>query len=275
MKATVVIPTRDRIESLRRTVAALRAQDAAFEWELVVVDDGSQPPVPEDVTAGLHGRVIRGPGRGPGTARNLGIRSARGDVVAFTDDDTEPAPSWLRSAVERLEAEPAAAGVEGPVSSPPWDPLREHSLATETPGNYWTCNVAFRRAVLERVGGFDESFGLPHCEDLDLAFRAMEHGPIGFASGMRIVHHPRAVPFRAAARRGRMTASEVPFFRRHRARFGRAQRLPAPLFPFVSAVGTWLPVLRAELRRPKRLARAVALFAAYLAYVAAGAVGRQ
>ena len=271
----MVIPTRDRIESLRRTLAALRAQDATFEWELVVVDDGSEPPVPEDVLEGLNGRVIRGPGKGPGTARNLGIADARGEIVAFTDDDTEPQPTWLRGAVDRLDAEPNAPGVEGPVSSPPWDPLHEHSLAAETPGNYWTCNVAYRRDVLEQLGGFDESFGLPHCEDLDLAFRAMERGEIAFAPPMRIVHHPRKVPFRAAARRGRMTASEVPFFRRHRHRFGRASRLPARLFPFVSAIGLWLPVLRREARHPRRLARATALFLAYLGYVLAGAVRTQ
>lgn len=271
----MVIPTRNRIESLRRAVAAVRAQDAAFDWELVVVDDGSEPPVPADVVEGLPGRIVRGPGRGPGRARNLGIEQARGEVVVFTDDDTEPEPTWLRAAVERLGQEPAAVAVEGPVSSPAWDPLREHSLASETPGNYWTCNIAYRRDALERLGGFDETFGLPHCEDLDLAYRAMEQGEIAFAPDMRIVHHPRAVPFRAAARRGRMTASEVPFFRRHRQRFGRASRLPAPLFPFVSAISLWLPVLRREAKHPRRLARAAALAVAYLGYVLAGAVRAQ
>jgi GT2 family glycosyltransferase len=263
------------VESLKRTLAALRAQDAAFDWEGVVVDDGSEPPVPGDVTDGLSGQVVRGPGQGPGKARNLGIANARGAIVAFTDDDTEPHPTWLRGAVEQLESQPQAAGVEGPVSSPAWDPLHAHSLAAEEPGNYWTCNVAYRREILRRLQGFDESFGLPHCEDLDLAYRALEHGPIAFSPAMRITHHPRAVPFRAAARRGRMTASEVPFFRRHRHRFGRASRLPAPLFPFVSAITMWLPVLRREARHPRRLARAAALFAAYLGYVLVGAVRAQ
>jgi GT2 family glycosyltransferase len=239
-----------------------------------VVDDGSEPPVPADVVGPLNGRVLRGPGRGPGVARNLGIEQAKGEVVAFTDDDTEPQPAWLRSAVEQLEQEPAATGVEGPVSSPPWDPLREHSLAAETPGNYWTCNIAFRRAVLQELNGFDERLAF-HCEDLDLAYRAMERGPVAFATGMRIVHHPRAVPFRAAARRGRMTASEVPFFRRHRERFGRAQHLPARLFPFLNAVNAFIPVIRGEARNPSRLARAVALFAAYLAHVTVGAFRPQ
>ena len=91
-RATVVIATRDRPDSLRRTLAALARQDTAHSWELVVVDDGSEPPVDEALLAALPGaRILRSGGVGPARARNAGLAAARGEHVLFTDDDTGPA----------------------------------------------------------------------------------------------------------------------------------------------------------------------------------------
>ena len=261
---SVVVPTRDRHESLQRTLAALRAQTLDRPWELIVVDDGSEPPVA--LLSDAH--VLRMPGVGPARARNAGIEAARAPLVAFTDDDTEPDPGWLAAAVTFLERSPEHVGVEGPVDTPPYDPLYGLSLTNAAPGAYWTCNIAFRRTVLDRLGGFDDGFPYPHCEDLDLAFRALAHGPIGFADAMRIVHHPRALTLRQLAARGRLTASEERLFARHRERYGRIRRLPARLFPLASAAG-FVRVMLGEARRDplRRAPRAAAITAGYLAMV--------
>jgi GT2 family glycosyltransferase len=268
---SVVVPTRDRHASLHRTLAALRAQDLEAPWELIVVDDGSEPPL-EDLEGA---RVVRTPGAGPARARNAGVAASRAPVVAFTDDDTEPAPGWLAAAAAFLARSPRHVGVEGPVETPPYDPLFAHSLANAAPGAYWTCNVAFRREVVERLGGFDERFPYPHCEDLDLAFRALELGPIGFDEGMRIVHHPRALTLRQLIGRGRLAASEEVLFARHRERYGRLRRLPARLFPLASSVA-YLRILLAQARRDplRRAPRAAAIAAGYLALVLASTLRR-
>jgi GT2 family glycosyltransferase len=265
-----VIPTRDRHESLGRTLAALARQRTSRGWELVVVDDGSHPPVARDVAAGFDAaRVIRGAGHGPARARNAGIAAAQGEIVLFTDDDTEPDPTWIEAAAAHLDAHPDDAGVEGPVRSPDYDPLYAHSLANAAPGAYWTCNIGFRRSVLDAVAGFSEDYPYPHCEDLDLAYRVLRHGAIGFAADMAIVHHPRSLTACEWMRRGRMVTSEIVLFDRFRERFGRAARLPARLFPLASATGVWRTLLREGRRGPLRRAiRAVRIAVGYTAVVA-------
>jgi radical SAM superfamily enzyme YgiQ (UPF0313 family) len=96
---SVVIPTRNRQETLRRTLLAFAQQTAApTDFEVVVVDDGST-----DTTLGMLAalrtpfslRVIAAPPRGPNAARNRGLAAARGRVVLFTGDDMIPAPSLV------------------------------------------------------------------------------------------------------------------------------------------------------------------------------------
>jgi GT2 family glycosyltransferase len=270
--ATVVVATRDRHESLRRTLAALARQDTQRAWELVVVDDGSEPPVGDELLAGLPAaRIVRSGGVGPARARNAGVAAARGEVVLFTDDDTEPAPGWAAAAIGFLGGAPDHVGVQGPVASPPFDPLFAVSLEADSPGHYWTCNIAFRRDVLERLGGFYDGFPFPHCEDLDLAYRALALGPIGWAREMRIVHHPRSQSLAQLARRGRLTVSEIVLFARHRERFGRLRRLPARLFPLFSSVGFLRAMAREARRDPlARGPRAMALAVAYEGWVIGG-----
>lgn len=266
---SVVIPTRDRHASLRRTVAALAAQATERSWELVVVDDGSRPPVAAGDVAGVQRtRIVRREGHGPASARNAGIAAASGEIVLFTDDDTEPDPTWIEAAAGHLDAHPGDLGVEGTVRTPEYDPLYAHSLRNDAPGAYWTCNIGFRRAALDALGGFSEDYPYPHCEDLDMAYRALRRGPIGFAPEMAIVHHPRSLSAREWIRRGRLTTSEIVLFERFRERFGAAARLPARLFPLASTAGVWSAMAREGRRGPlRRSLRAACLAAGYTATV--------
>lgn len=273
---SVVVPTRNRHTSLRRMATALAAQETSHNFEVIVVDDGSSPPVTEaDLAGAPHAQVVPGPGRRAAGARNAGIAEARGPIVLFTDDDTEPERGWLEAAVSFLEKHPEHVGVEGVVESLPWDPLYDMSVETATPGTYLTCNIAFRREALEKLGGFDaDNFPL-HCEDLDLAMRALELGRIGFEPSMRVVHHPRPISLAQATRRGRLLVNEIALFRRHRHRFGRAARLPAPLFPVLSAVRYLVDMGRqAGLRSPRRAVRFATFAIGYLVNVMAG-LGRR
>ena len=261
MDATVIIATRDRRESLQRSLAAVRAQRTDRAFEVLVVDDAGDPPLrPEDVPGA---RLLRGPGQGPGAARNVALAEARGRVVAFTDDDTEADPGWLEAAIDHLERHPGHPAVHGPIASAPWDPLHDHSIETSAPGSYWTANMAYRREAIERLGGFADDLPTYHGEDVDLGFRALELGPIGWDERMRVLHHPRRETFAQLAGRGRYVENELTVFARHRHRYGRGGRLPAFLFPYANIAVKWSGVLREERERGRltvpRLARLVAI----------------
>jgi glycosyltransferase involved in cell wall biosynthesis len=166
---SVVVPTFRRPTRIRRFVAAMEAQtlDRA-RFEVVIVDNGSGDET-SDVLAELaastsldlrplHIEV----NAGPAPARNLGWRSSRGRYVAFTDDDCVPHPDWLERLLARADTEPELGVLQGATHLPPGP----HSMTLDTlfretlaPSMYFEgCNLTFPRTVLERTGGFDESF---------------------------------------------------------------------------------------------------------------------
>ncbi|HET7572554.1 MAG TPA: glycosyltransferase [Gaiellaceae bacterium] len=192
---SVVSPVRNAAAHLGGLLEALAAQTlAADSFEVVVVDDGSTDETPA-LLAGWAAadperrRVLRGAGRGPAAARNLGLREARAPLVAFTDADTLPDPAWLEALLAAAED---ADAVEGRVLAWPPDAPRAnaHTVENERGGLYVTANMAYRRELLERLGGFDESFPAAFLEDSDLAFRALDAGArIRFAPEA-LVRHP-------------------------------------------------------------------------------------
>ena len=119
-EVSVVIPVRNRPHELVKVLEAIGGQDyPRDQFEVLVCDDGSTADIrtiAEDARrSGLEVNYFRQPARGPATARNLGIRNARGSIVAMTDSDTRPDRGWLSSLVRTLKAHPEAAGVEGKV----------------------------------------------------------------------------------------------------------------------------------------------------------------
>jgi FkbM family methyltransferase len=268
LTAAVVLATRDRRDDLVRCLEALHSQTEKALVEILVVDDGSVLPVDARELQGVFPvRVLRTEGVGPAAARNTGARAVMADIVVFTDDDTIPVAGWVAAAMSRLREHPEEVAVEGPVESPAYDPLYAYSVHTHAPGHHWTCNIAYRRAILDRVGGFAEDvFPYAHCEDLDLAYRAMAFGRIGFSTGMSIMHTPRATGMMDFIRRGRWAASELELARRHPARVPRS-RLPVVLpRTFELAFGharNWQRRWRADrarlIRDPGRMARFVTI----------------
>lgn len=202
---SVVVPAYERPAGLEALVGALAEQSyPPYRFEVLICDDGSQPPLAErvhvrDLPFSL--RFLRGENAGPATARNRGIAEARGTIVAFTDDDCLPAPEWLEAIAEAL-ADGAAYAVHGPTRSsvPAIDPF-VHSIHIDQAHGVATANFAVRKDKLLAVGGFDETFGAPYFEDEDLASRLRDQfGPIAWAEGMRVEHPPRPGSVRSAWR---------------------------------------------------------------------------
>jgi GT2 family glycosyltransferase len=204
MNVSVLIPTCNKQQELRRCLEAVLAQDFSGSFEVLVCDDGSQDGTTEMLGDWQQSeprlRYFRQEQRGPAAVRNLGLRHAAGDFVAMTDDDTIPQPGWL----ERLVAaasRPGACGAEGRVTSGrPLGPA-ETAPTNESGGVYLTCNVAYRREVLARIGGFDERFPFAAFEDCDLAARVEQHGEIVWAPDAVVLHPPRPLTWPHTLRR--------------------------------------------------------------------------
>jgi GT2 family glycosyltransferase len=259
MDASVIIATKGRPLELAYCLRALARQDTGKDFEVIVVDDGTSPMIrPADLDGCPSVRLISSEAVGPAKARNRGIDAARAPLILFTDDDTAPCPRWVETACRHLDEHAEHVGVEGPVESPPFDPLYERSLRNHQPGAFWTCNIAYRRDALAQLGGFADIFPSAHGEDLDLAFRALRRGPIGFANEMVVTHYPTSVRLGDTVGRNQALLSDVVLYRRHPERF-RTRRIPLGLMPAVGHVRYLRKTLRKEraamIGTPRRLAR--------------------
>jgi glycosyltransferase involved in cell wall biosynthesis len=179
---SVVVPTRNRRAIVTATVGTVQNQ-VRVPLEVVVVDEGSEDGTAEALTALADDRirVLRNDApTGVAAARNRGIREARGTWVALLDDDDLWAPDKLRAQLDAAEAASADWAYTGAVAVddaltvvrayPPPDPaeVREQlPLRNMVPAG--ASNALFRRALVDEVGGFDES--LRHMADWDLWIR--------------------------------------------------------------------------------------------------------
>lgn len=198
-RVSVVVATHQRPDGITRTLAALRAQTLPAEaFEIVVVDDGSGPETAKALErAAGHGgpalRVLRNAvAGGPGRARNRGWREARGELIAFTDDDCEPTPRWLEAALEAWAGEPQRF-VQGPTRPNPAHADRagpySHTLEVTALGPWWeTANIFYPRAALEHADGFDEQHSRTG-EDTDLGWRLLTAGWEPVWAPAALVHH--------------------------------------------------------------------------------------
>jgi GT2 family glycosyltransferase len=235
---SVVIPTHGRRERLERCVRSIAAQ-LPPNAEIVVSDDGSPDDTRERVEQWAREdpriRLIAGSQTGPAGARNRGWRAACGEIIAFIDDDCVAEPGWCAALVAALDANASWAAVEGATEPEGEAPgFGYHSIRAGA-GSYLTCNLAVRRTALAAIGGFDERFPYPHCEDLDLCLRILRDvGEIGFAPAARVQHMVVYVGATYPLRRTRLDASTYRLFALHPRRFaGSWALLKLPLFPRV------------------------------------------
>ncbi|MBV8151044.1 MAG: glycosyltransferase family 2 protein [Candidatus Eremiobacteraeota bacterium] len=226
---SVVVPTYNRIKELRRVVPSLLEQDLAAErYEVIVADSNSSDGTAEFLRDAARVRHLTGAFSGRSAARNAGIAAARGTIVLFNDSDIIASRDLLSRHLARHEQRRCAVvGQEVQVRS--WDdyvakrdhpelrrPLHPASRRRLSWLYFLTGNASVRRADLEKVGGFDESFtGYGH-EDLELGYRLEQ-------AGIPIVYEPQAVNYHwqdvgYEDQKGKMELagrSTVRFYRKH------------------------------------------------------------
>ncbi|MEL7058520.1 MAG: glycosyltransferase [Acidobacteriota bacterium] len=213
VEVSVVVPTFERLDVLPEVLDALDAQAGAPSFEIVVVDDGSGDGTAEMLADRLAGRaaalpslrVLRQENAGPASARNRGVRAARGARVAFLGDDTVPTPGWLAA---HAAAARARQGEERPVAVigyTAWHPrmrlnpflryINEYGLQfgyalidrpDDVPFNFfYTSNLTVPRHLL-LAEPFDLGFPYPAWEDIELAYRLTRR------HGLRLIYEPAA-----------------------------------------------------------------------------------
>jgi histidinol-phosphate phosphatase family protein len=196
----VVVPTLGR-PSLTDLLESLAASSGPLPGSIVLVDDrrepGCLPPVPP-LLAPLA-TVRSGGGRGPAAARNTGWQAVDRayDWVVFLDDDVVVRTDWLTSVAADLEQPADVAGVQGRITVPLPAEQRptdwERSTKGLESGAWITADMAYRRAALEEVGGFDERFPRAFREDADLALRVLGTGARLVRGNRETVHPVRPV----------------------------------------------------------------------------------
>jgi GT2 family glycosyltransferase len=209
LNVSVVVPILNAVRTLPFCLAALEKLQPAPR-EVILVDNGSSDGSLELIQRyAQHDlertRIIQEPRRGVSVARNAGIRSAQGEIIAFTDSDCAAEADWLMH-LHKPFSDAAVGAVAGRVlghsSRAPIelfsslytfqtsDEVRRHSTWSPWAGGYPTANLAVRRHLLEELNGFDEGFQTG--EDYDLCARLYGRGcSLIYIPKARVVHQHR------------------------------------------------------------------------------------
>lgn len=199
---SVIVCTRNGGERIIGCLQAVVALDHP-SFEVIVVDDGSSDGTAGRVAEHFPGlKLLRLAAAGLSAARNAGADAARGEILAFTDDDCRPDGEWLRR-LDRVFEQGGWDAAGGP-NLPPVPGSRAEAVVAAAPGapshvliddveaeHVPGCNLAVRKEAFEAIGGFDRQFHTAG-DDVDFCWRLRDAGKrIGFAPGAFVWHDRR------------------------------------------------------------------------------------
>lgn len=207
LACSVIVPVYNGAGTILRCLAALARQTVpADDFEIIVVDDGSQDRTAAVVTewAGEHSelalRLVQQPNAGPAAARNRGARGAQHPLLLFTDADCAPRPDWIATMRAPFLNDETVAGVKGAYLSEQRG-LVPRFVQAEYEDRYDrmshlpeidfidTYSAGYRRDVFLNTGGFDESYPTASVEDQEFSFRLAAAGHcMVFQPAARVVH---------------------------------------------------------------------------------------
>ena len=220
LPVSVVVCTRNGEATLKACLDSLEKL-VPPPLEVIVVDDGSTDSTADTARkAGPLVRLVQQEGAGLSAARNRGAAEAKGEIIAYTDDDCVADPQWLRWLMRAFD-EPEVVAAGGPNIPPPPRNVTEAAVA-RAPGapshvlfddrraeHIPGCNLAVRKAALTALGGFREHYTTAG-DDVDFCWRLLDTGgEIRYVPAAMVWHHRRATAeayFRQQAGYGRAEA---------------------------------------------------------------------
>jgi len=202
-RVSVVVASYNSDRTLKACLSSLERLNYP-DYEVILVDDGSTDTTQQVATAHANVRYFRHEKNlGLSAARNTGIAAATGEIIAFTDADCRADEDWLYYLVGGLLSS-SFAGMGGPNLLPPEDSLvaaavmaspggPAHVMLTDREAEHIPgCNMAFYKAALAEVGGFDPTFHQAG-DDVDICWRLeREELRIGFCPAAFVWHYRRS-----------------------------------------------------------------------------------
>jgi len=192
IRCSIIIPAYNREKTLRRCLTSLGNQDYPRDkFEIIVVDDGSSDGTVQMLSnlakKYRNLRYIKQFRKGPASARNLGAKHARGEIIGFTDDDCVLSKDWIKLMVDSHGRNPEFTAVGGLTSV---SNEKNNIIVSQFLSNcsiqiglnggreiifFPTCNVSFKKGIFNKYK-FDEKFPLPGGEDLEFFWRLFKDG---------------------------------------------------------------------------------------------------
>ncbi len=185
MNVSVVIPAYNSEKTIKECIKAVLKQQIK-DKEVIVVDDGSEDDTAEIVKKFDEVKYLYQKQSGPAKARNLGIKNAKGEIIAFIDSDCTAEKNWLKEMLLSFNDE-KVIGVQGTYKSKQKELIAKFvQLEIEERYEYlkksrqldWigSYSAAYRKKALNEVNCFDESFPKASGEDPELSFKLQEQG---------------------------------------------------------------------------------------------------
>jgi len=211
---SIIIPAHNEEATIGKCLASLENLDYPSDnLELILINDGSTDGTKKIMesfvqSSRFHCTYLETEGVGAPKARNVGLTHAKGDYVAFTDADCVVERKWLKNLIKNFGVA-EIVGVGGPNITPDDDTEFAKCVGTvltflSKPGSRYasnpdkpmeifhnpTCNVVYRKKVIEEVGGFNEN--LVNCEAEELDYRIRERGyKLLYTPDARVYHYRR------------------------------------------------------------------------------------
>jgi len=265
---SIVIPTYNRPAQLAVCLqACVRLDYPSDRFEVIVVDDGGTVPL-DEVVARFHDMLtltlLRQDNTGPAAARNAGASEARGEFLAFTDDDCSPAPTWLRALATQFAASPECAVGGRTLNALPDNPysaasqhliaylLSYYNAAPQAARFFPSNNLAFPARGFRAIGGFDVTYPRAAAEDRELCDRWLHRGYRMVYAAEAVVYHAHNLTFRTFLGQHFCYGRGALCFHQVRARRGQHRiKVEPPAFyfnmlryPLVDAKAVNAPMLR-------------------------------
>ncbi|OZE33240.1 MULTISPECIES: glycosyltransferase family 2 protein [unclassified Rhodococcus (in: high G+C Gram-positive bacteria)] len=258
---SIVLPVYNGLPDLDDQLEAIAAQDYTGDVELIISDNGSSDGLRahlEELSLPLSmRRVDASAKRGVSYARNVGVKAARGDIVAVVDHDDVAHPTWLTAMVRALDSFDAVGGaleIESLNSAdvaewrnvPPPGALFSTAYLPYAPGS----NFAMWREVFEKVGDFDEDL-IGGAEDVDYSWRIQQAGlTLGHAADALVAYRIRTTVRRSFVQGRAYGHTSYQLSTKHRAAgcphpssFVRIPVHAVSIFYLATVRNPWLPKL--------------------------------